>query len=50
VIENWLKNNIPEIPFIMNKEIRGNTKPLINCLKLAKGEYIVDLAAIDVLK
>jgi hypothetical protein len=31
----------------MNKKNQGNTKPLINCLKLAKGEYI-DLAADDV--
>lgn len=49
VIENWLKQH-PEIPFLINKENQGNTKTFNKCLKLAKGEYIIDLAADDVLK
>jgi glycosyltransferase involved in cell wall biosynthesis len=49
VIENWLKNH-PEIPFIANKENLGNTKTFNKCLKIAKGAYIIDLAADDVLK
>lgn len=49
VIENWLKNH-PEIPFISNLENLGNTKTFNKCLKLAKGAYIIDLAADDVLK
>ncbi|CAM4115135.1 glycosyltransferase [Flavobacterium antarcticum] len=49
VIERWLKNH-PEIPFISNLENVGNTKTFNKCLKLAKGAYIIDLAADDVLK
>ena len=49
VIENWLKEH-PEIPFLVNKENLGNTKTFNKCLKFAKGEYIIDLAADDVLK
>ena len=49
VIENWLKQH-PEIPFIVNIKNQGNTKTFNKCLKLAKGEYIIDLAADDVLK
>ena len=49
VIENWLKEH-PKIPFLVNKENLGNTKTFNKCLKLAKGEYIIDLAADDVLK
>lgn len=49
VIKNWLKQH-PEIPFLMNKKNQGNTKTFNKCLKLAKGEYIIDLAADDVLK
>ena len=49
VIENWLKKN-PKIPFLINKENLGNTKSFNQCLKIAKGEYIIDLAADDILK
>ena len=49
VIESWLKEH-PKIPFLVNKENLGNTKTFNKCLKLAKGEYIIDLAADDVLK
>lgn len=49
VINNWLKQH-PEIQFIANKENLGNTKTFNKCLKLAKGEYIIDLAADDLLK
>lgn len=49
VIENWLKQH-PEIPFLVNTKNQGNTKTFNKCLKLAKGEYIIDLAADDVLK
>lgn len=49
IIEKWRKNH-PEIPFFANKENIGNTKTFNQCLKIAKGEYIIDLAADDVLK
>lgn len=49
VIENWLKNH-PEIPFLANHQNIGNTKTFNQCLKIAKGEYIIDLAADDLLK
>lgn len=49
VIEKWLTNH-PEIPFFANNENIGNTKTFNRCLKVAKGEYIIDLAADDVLK
>lgn len=49
VIENWLKNN-SGIQFIFNTQNRGNTKTFNQCLKLANGEYIIDLAADDVLQ
>lgn len=49
VIENWLKNH-PEIPFLANQQNIGNTKTFNQCLKIAKGAYIIDLAADDLLK
>lgn len=49
VIQNWLKIH-PEIPFIINTENLGNTTTFNKCLKITKGEYIIDLAADDVLK
>ena len=49
VIENWLKQH-PEVPFLVNKENLGNTKTFNRCFKIAKGDYIIDLAADDVLK
>lgn len=48
VIENWLKN-YPEIQFIANEVNLGNTKSFNKAFKLAKGDYIIDLAADDVL-
>jgi len=48
VIENWLLSH-SEVQFIANKINIGNTKSFNNALKLAKGEYIIDLAADDLL-
>lgn len=47
-IENWLINH-PEIQFIANETNLGNTKSFNKALKIAKGQYIIDLAADDVL-
>jgi glycosyltransferase involved in cell wall biosynthesis len=49
VIEKWLENH-PKIRFFANKENLGNTKTFNQCLKIAKGVYIIDLAADDLLK
>ena len=48
VIENWLVQH-PQVLFIVNTTNLGNTKSFNNVLKLAKGDYIIDLAADDVL-
>jgi glycosyltransferase involved in cell wall biosynthesis len=48
VISKWLEN-FPETIFIKNEKNLGNTKTFNSLLKLAKGEYIIDLAADDVL-
>jgi glycosyltransferase involved in cell wall biosynthesis len=48
VIEDFL-NTHPEIPFIKQAENTGNCKAFNQALKFAKGEYIIDLAADDVL-
>lgn len=48
VITNWLTNH-PEIPFVANTSNIGNTKTFNKMLALAKGDYIIDLAADDVL-
>ena len=48
VIKNWLTAH-PEVPFIANEINIGNTKSFNNALKLANGEYIIDLAADDLL-
>ncbi|WP_396178659.1 glycosyltransferase family 2 protein [Flavobacterium sp.] len=48
VIENWLKIH-PEISFVKNKKNVGNTTTFNQCLKIAKGAYIIDLAADDIL-
>jgi glycosyltransferase involved in cell wall biosynthesis len=48
VIENWLKIH-PEISFVKNKKNLGNTTTFNHCLKIAKGAYIIDLAADDIL-
>lgn len=47
-IENWLKN-YPNITFIINESNLGNTKTFNNALQFAKGDYIIDLAADDIL-
>jgi glycosyltransferase involved in cell wall biosynthesis len=48
VVNNWLKTN-QVIAFLQNEENIGNTKSFNKALKLAKGDYIIDLAADDVL-
>ena len=48
VIENWIKNH-PTISFFPNLTNLGNTKTFNNVLKKANGEYIIDLAADDIL-
>ncbi|WP_338407187.1 glycosyltransferase [uncultured Flavobacterium sp.] len=47
-ILTWLEKH-PEIPFIINETNLGVTKSFNKTLQLAKGEYIIDLAADDVL-
>jgi glycosyltransferase involved in cell wall biosynthesis len=49
IIEQWLVSH-PNIPFIKNTINLGNTKTFNIGLQLAKGEYIIDLAADDVLE
>ena len=49
VIEKWLQKH-PQIPFLINKKNQGNTKTFNQCFKFSKGEYIIDLAADDLLK
>ena len=48
VINNWLLSH-PEVQFIVNEVNRGNTKSFNTALKFAKGEYIIDLAADDLI-
>lgn len=48
IITTWLEKN-PEIRFIANETNLGNTKSFNKALKLAKGEYIIDLATDDIL-
>lgn len=47
-IENWLQKH-PEIHFIANETNLGITKSFNKALQFAKGQYIIDLAADDVL-
>ena len=47
-INNWLLSH-PEVQFIANEFNIGNTKSFNIALKIAKGEYIIDLAADDLL-
>jgi len=47
-IENWLQQH-PYITFIANTDNLGNTKTFNKLFKLSKGDYIIDLAADDVL-
>jgi glycosyltransferase involved in cell wall biosynthesis len=48
IIEDWLLSH-PEVQFIANEVNLGNTKSFNNALKIAKGDYIIDLAADDLL-
>lgn len=48
IIQNWLIDH-PKAKFIANKTNLGNTKSFNKALKLAQGDYIIDLAADDVL-
>lgn len=48
IIKSWLEKN-PDIQFISNETNLGNTKSFNKALKLAKGKYIIDLAADDLL-
>ena len=47
-INKWLLSH-PEVQFIANEFNIGNTKSFNKALKIAKGEYIIDLAADDLL-
>jgi glycosyltransferase involved in cell wall biosynthesis len=47
-IKNWLEN-YPDIQFISNETNLGNTKTFNKALKIAKGNYVIDLAADDIL-
>ena len=48
IIEVWLLSH-SNIQFIANEVNLGNTKSFNNALKIAKGDYIIDLAADDLL-
>lgn len=48
VIENWCKTH-PNVAFVANTTNLGNTKTFNKMLALSKGEYVMDLAADDVL-
>lgn len=48
VIKNVLKDH-PEVPFISLSENKGNCKAFNTSLSLIKGEFVIDLAADDVL-
>lgn len=48
IIEDWVVNH-SEVKFIANGVNLGNTKSFNNALKIAKGDYIIDLAADDLL-
>jgi len=48
VITSWIENN-PTATFIQNQENLGITKSFNNAYKHAKGDYLIDLAADDIL-
>lgn len=48
VIHDWLKNH-PNVFFLANEKNLGNTKTFNQLAKKAKGEFIIDLAADDIL-
>lgn len=47
-IQNWLQHH-PKVHFLANEKNLGNTKTFNQLAKKATGEYIIDLAADDVL-
>lgn len=47
-IKNWLEDH-PNINFITNESNLGNTKTFNKAFQFAKGHYIIDLAADDIL-
>jgi glycosyltransferase involved in cell wall biosynthesis len=48
VIKKWLLD-FPDIQFIVNEKNLGNTKTFNSAVKFAKGDYLIDLAADDIL-
>ena len=48
VIKEWLRQH-PEIVFIENTTNKGNTKSFNAAFAVSKGDYIIDLAADDIL-
>jgi glycosyltransferase involved in cell wall biosynthesis len=48
IITTWIEKK-PEIQFITNETNLGNTKSFNKALELAKGEFVIDLAADDML-
>ena len=48
IIDDWIVSR-PHVRFITNECNLGNTKSFNNALKIAKGDYIIDLAADDLL-
>ena len=48
IIDHWILYH-PDVTFITNEINLGNTKSFNNALKIAKGEFIIDLAADDLL-
>jgi glycosyltransferase involved in cell wall biosynthesis len=48
IIQDWVKNH-PEVHFSANEKNLGNTKTFNQLAKKAKGEFIIDLAADDIL-
>lgn len=48
IIQKWLVD-YPQIQFIANETNLGSTKSFNKALKLAKGDYIIDLACDDIL-
>lgn len=49
VIQKWIEDH-PKVKFIQNKENLFLTKSFNNAVKQSKGEYLIDLAADDLLK
>lgn len=49
IITDWIKKSDKNIPFVINTDNIGNTKTFNKAFKFSKGEYIIDLAADDIL-